>query len=99
MELTAMISALPVEVIAMNNCNNRMKAPPAPRMWANTRAGVRPEPDAAAVMYNDPSSGCVVRARPTKPFVVAMQNGTANQTMPPMRNPRTADLGLADTAL
>merc|ERR1719183_3093818 len=50
-------------------------------------------------MYSDPSSGCVVRARPTKPFVVAMQNGTANQTIPPMRNPRTADLGLAATAL
>merc|ERR1719265_916732 len=49
---------------------------------------------------NFPSmSGCVVSARPARPLVVAMQNGTANQTIPPMRKPITADLGLAATAL
>jgi hypothetical protein len=41
----------------------------------------------------------VVSARPANPFVVAMQKGTANHTMPPMRKPNTADLGFAATAL
>lgn len=50
-------------------------------------------------MYSGLSCGCVVSARPARPLVVAMQNGTANQTMPPMRNPMTADFGFAATAL
>merc|ERR1719329_44129 len=42
---------------------------------------------------------CKVIALPANPFVVAIQNGTANQTRPPIRNPITADFGLAATAL
>merc|ERR1719506_1698177 len=43
-------------------------------------------------MYMGPRSGCAVIARPARPFVVAMQKGTANHTMPPNRRPLQLDM-------